>query len=61
MKINLDTLKNHKNRIDFLSNWHKWYAWRPIFVEKYAIKQLVWLEYVERKLNGYKYRLPQDG
>jgi hypothetical protein len=40
--------------------WHRWYAWRPVYVPKYG---LVWLEYVERKGwhndmdNGWDYRL----
>lgn len=30
--------------------WHRWFAWYPV---KLKNNQRVWLEYVERKLDGY--------
>lgn len=40
--------------------WHRWFAWFPIYVPKYG---LVWLQYVERKRwdnlmdSGWSHRL----
>jgi hypothetical protein len=33
-------------------NWNKWFAWRPIKTNCYKI---VWMEWVERRLDQYEY------
>lgn len=42
------------------SKWHKWFAWRPIYM--WEGDQMVWLETVETRCNNcYKqYRLPEQ-
>lgn len=38
--------------------WHKWFAWYPVYVEPY-FTQIVWLEYVYRRINfnGKRHKL----
>ena len=31
------------------SHWHRWFAWRPVFVETRINRPLMWLRYVERR------------
>jgi hypothetical protein len=38
-------------KCDDLSEWHKWFAWRPVFVGC----GLVWLETIERKITLSRY------
>ena len=30
-----------------VEEWHRWFAWRPVFVED----EIVWLEFIERRIN----------
>jgi len=49
--------------------WSRWFAWRPIPIGRYPLKDgqaMVWLEWVERKWldsregsDSYEYRLPK--
>ena len=32
------------------TQWHRWFAWHPV---ELVDKRVAWLEYVERKFNGY--------
>lgn len=31
------------------TDWHRWFAWRPVFADYDGGEALVWLEVVERK------------
>jgi hypothetical protein len=32
-----------------VTHWHRWFAWRPVFILSRRGKRLVWLRYVERR------------
>ena len=51
-------LYNVADRARRLENWHKWFAWHP---EAMADGQVVWLEILERRLEGGKARFDDDG
>ena len=36
-----------------ITEWHRWFAWRPVRVN--PTKQMVWLEWVERKAHYWKH------
>ena len=35
------------------TEWYKWFAWRPKIIEN----KIIWLEYAERKLLYYDWRI----
>ena len=45
--------------------WKRWFAWRPVYLKRDFPKEVVWLQFVERKPDytnsGYKwmYRIIQ--
>lgn len=44
--MQIDCGRRAKQRFDRLSQWHDWFAWRPVKVGDYECR---WLEVVERK------------
>lgn len=45
------TLKTYEYRKQSRSCWHFWFAWHPVFIQKYpdGAKIMIWLEKVLRK------------
>lgn len=48
MKLNCgpDAHERRAREYEPLTNWHPWFAWRPVRVDR---RQCVWLETVQRK------------
>ena len=49
--------RRHDLRMQFQSEWHRWFAWRPVVVvtEEGGSEYWVWMETVERKWGSGKY------
>lgn len=47
--MKLYSMRTWKVKKAQLTEWHRWFAWRPIFVTSGDVEQLLWLETVWRK------------
>ena len=39
--------QRYEARMEYLTNWHRWFAWRPV---RLGVHDCRWLEVIERRL-----------